>query len=450
MEKPPEKKRPRIVTTLIETFGFSPAVATAVALFLGAICVAAVGWVVHSAPPRRIVLTSGPEGSSFQRWALAYQKILQADGVQVEVRTSAGSFDNLRRLQAPDSKVDVGFVTGGVAKEENLQGLVSLGSLAYQPLWVFYRSPAPYARLSELAGKRVAIGAPGSATRGLAISLLQANGITGAPTTFVDLDAEAAAAALTEGRLDAVFLMGDSAPMQTLRSLMRAPEVQLLNFTQADAYARRNAYLNKMVLPQGSIDLGKNLPAQDTLLVGPTVELVARDGLNSSISDLLLGAAKQVHSRPGLLAKRGEFPAPLEHEFPLSEDAVRYYKSGRTFLYRTVHPFWVASLLNRMLVAVVPLLLVLVPTFRFLPVAYRMSVQLRLYRCYRPLLRLERETHGPLPPERVDELLVRLDEIETAVNRLRVPASFADRFYDLKTHVSYVRGRLASRFSAKL
>lgn len=449
MDPRPDKKRPKIVTTLIETFGFSPAVATAVTLFFAMVCVAALVWVVRSAPPRTIVLTSGPEGSSFQRWALAYQKILQADGVSVEIRTSAGSFDNLRRLQAPNSNVDVGFVTGGVAKEENLRGLVSLGSLAYQPLWVFYRNATPYARLSELAGKRIAIGAPGSATRGIALSLLQANGITGAPTTFLDLEAEAAAAALTDGRLDAVFLMGDSASTQTLRSLTRAPEVQLMNFTQADAYARRNAYLNRMTLPQGSIDLGKNLPAQDTLLVGPTVELVARDGLNSAISDLLLGAAKQVHSRPGLLAKRGEFPAPLEHEFPLSEDAVRYYKSGRTFLYRTVHPFWVASLLNRILVAVVPLLLVLVPTFRVLPIAYRMTVQLRLYRCYRPLLRLERETYEPLSPERVKELLARVDEIDATVSRVKVPASFADRFYELKTHVNFVRNRLLGRSAGR-
>lgn len=442
MENTTEKKRLRIVTTLIDTFGFSPAVASAVALFLGLVCVAAVVWVVRSAPPRTIVLTSGPEGSSFQRWALAYQKILQAEGVAVEIRPSAGSFDNLRRLQAPDSKVDVAFVSGGVAKEENVHGLVSLGSVAYQPLFVFYRNPTLYSRLSDLAGKRIAIGAPGSATRAIALALLQANGITGGPTTFVDLDAEAAATALTEQRLDAVFLMGDSAPMQTLRTLMRAPEVQLLNFVQADAYARRNAYLNKMVLPQGSIDLGKNLPAQDTLLVGPTVELVAHEGLHSAISDLLLGAAKQVHSRAGLLAKRGEFPAPLEHEFPVSEDALRYYKSGRTFFYRTVHPFWVASLLNRILVAVVPLLLVMVPTLRFLPVMYRISVQLRLYRCYRPLLRVERETFGTLSADRAQELLRRLDEIEVAVNRLKVPASFADRFYWLRSHIVFVRSRL--------
>lgn len=442
METPREKKRFPLVTTLIETFGFSPAVASIIALALVLICALALLWVVRSAPPDKIILTSGPEGSSFHRWALAYKKALATHGVGVDILTSGGSFDNLERLRAPRSKVDIGFIAGGLAKEENLQGLVSLGSVAYQPLMVFYRSPTPISRLSELAGKRLAIGAAGSGTQTLTTTLLQANGISGAPTTFLDFDSGTAAAALLKGDLDAVFLMGDSASTQTLRTLMRSPQIQLYNFTQADAYVRRNAYLNKIILPEGSIDLGANLPSQDVVLIGPTIELVAHENLNSALSDLLLDVAKEVHGRPGLLQKRGEFPAPLEHEIPLSEDALRYYKSGKGFLFRNVHSFWLASLLNRLLVAVVPLVLVLIPAIRYLPVAYRMSMQLRLYRFYRPLLRLERETFGTLTHEQAQELLQRVDEIEAAINRLKIPASFGDRFYWLRSHLAFVRHRL--------
>lgn len=442
MDTPKEKKRLRIVTALIETFGFSPAVASVVAFFLAVVCLLAVVWVVRSAPPRTIVITTGPEGSSFQRWAASYQKALAAHGVTLDIRPSAGSLDNLQRLQAPDSDVDIGFVPGGLVKDADFKGLVSLGSVAYQPLWVFYRGSTAISRLSELAGKKVAVGAPGSGTRALALTLLQANGITGAPTIFVDLDAGAAATELMEGKLDAVFLMGDSAPQQTLRNLIRAPELQLFNFTQADAYVRRQTYLSKMSLPQGSIDLGKNLPAQDVSLIGPTVELIAREGLNSALFDLLLDVAKEVHGNASLLQKKGEFPAPLEHEIPLSDDALRWYKSGKGFFYRTIRSFWLASLLNRILVAVLPLALVVVPAIRFLPVAFRLSIQLRLYRCYRPLLHIERETFGPLTVERIQDLNRQLDDIETAVNRLKVPASFADRFYWLRSHLAFVRQRL--------
>lgn len=442
MEKAKERKRLGIITTLIETFGFSPAVATATALFCLAIVVLAVAWLVHSAPPRKIVLTSGPEGSSFQRWALAYEKQLATHGMTLEIRPSAGSIDNLQRLHDAKSDVDIGYVQSGLAKEADLDGLMSLGSLAYQPLWVFYRGSAPISRLSELAGKRLAIGLQGSGSRALALTLLQANGITGAPTAFLDTDPGAAATDLLEGRIDAVFLMGDSAPLQTLRTLTHAQDVRLFNFEQADAYVRRNAFLSKMHLPAGSIDLGKNIPADDVVLVGPTVELIAKDNLNPAVSDLLLEVATKVHGNSGLLQKRGEFPAPIEHEIPLSDDAVRYYKSGKGFLYRTVHNFWLASLLNRMLVVVVPLILVAIPTVKLFPAAYRFSIQLRLYRCYRPLLRVERDSFGSLSAERVEELLQRVDEIEDALNRLKVPASFGERFYALRSHLVFIRERL--------
>ncbi|MET0261698.1 MAG: C4-dicarboxylate ABC transporter substrate-binding protein, partial [Rariglobus sp.] len=275
-----------------------------------------------------------------------------------------------------------------------------------------------------------------------ALAMLKANGITGAPTTFSDLDSLAASEALIAGQLDGAFFMGDSVSTQTLRALGRTPDVRMYSFTQADAYQRRLSFLNRIPLPQGSLDLGKNLPAQDITLLGPTVELVAREGLHSALSDLLLDVAKQVHGRPGLLQRGGEFPALTERDIPLSDDAVRYFKSGKGFLYRMISSFWVASLLNRLLVAVVPLALVIIPAMRLLPVLYRFSIQLRLYRCYRPLLRIERESFEPMKPERAKELLEQLDHIEDAVHHLKIPAPFADRYYWLSNHLLSVRERV--------
>lgn len=435
-------RRPKLVTALIETFGFSPWLASVVALFLLGLGGAAILWVVLSAPPRSITITSGPVGSSFERNAEAYQKALAAHGITLNIIPSGGSLENLQRLQKPDSGVDLGFVQGGLVGDTPPHGLISLGSVAYQPLWVFYRGTVHITRLSELAGKRVGIGAAGSGVETLARALLEANGITAASTTLVRQASEHAGVEFQAGKLDAIFLMGDSAPISTLRALLRAPDVQNYNFTQADAYVRRFAYLNKIVLPQGAIDFGLNLPSQDITLVGPGVELIARKGLNSAVSDLLLSVAQKIHGRAGLLAKRGEFPAPLVREFPISEDALRYYKSGQGITYKLVESFWLANLINRLLVAIVPICLVLIPAIRFLPVAYRWSVQIRIYRCYRPLLRLERDAQTPLAPAHAEELLCRLDEIEADVNALRVPASFASQFYDLRNHTAFVRQRL--------
>lgn len=436
-------RRPKIVTALIETFGFSPLFASIVALFLALLAGAAVLWIFLSAPPRTITISSGPPGSSFQRHAEAYQKALAERGFTLKIVPSDGSRENLQRLQAPDSGIDIAFVQGGLVGDSPPPGLVSLGSVAYQPLWVFYRSEAPITRLSELAGKRIGIGTAGSGVQTFARALLEANGIAGSPTVLVPQASEGAGADLLEGKLDAIFLMGDSAPTQTVRTLVRAANVRLYHFAQADAYVRRLLpYFTKIVLPQGAIDFGQNLPARDVTLIGPTVEIVAREDLNSAVIDLLLHVAQPIHGRAGLLAKRGEFPAPLDHEFPLSEDALRFYKNGLGLTYKLVGSFWLGSLVNRLLVAIVPIVLLLIPAIRFFPVAYRWSVQLRIYRCYRPLLRLERDAEMPLARARVDELLQRLDEIEREVNALRVPASFAHQFYELRRHVVFVRNRL--------
>jgi len=464
MNPPKKTTRSRSVTMLMETFGLSPTIAGAIVTLIAVICLLAVVWFVESAPPRTLTITSGPAGSSFQRFAERYQASLATHGVKLRIISSEGSQENLQRLEDPHSGVEIGFIQSGLAESENqgqrppgtraslgpsgpvanekLDGLVSLGTIAYQPLWIFYRSPTRIGRLSELAGKRIAVGDLGSGTHELALTLLQANGITGAPTTLLNVDADDATAGFLAGKIDAVFFMGDSAPMATLRTLVHSPDVQIFNFTQADAYIRRLSYLNKMVLPEGSFNLGENLPAQDIVLIGPTVDLVARKGLNSALSDLLIEVAQEVHGKAGLLQKGGEFPAPLEHEITMSDDALRYYKSGKGLLARTVGSFWLASVINRALVAFIPMIIVLVPAIRLLPVAYKWRIQLRIYRCYRPLLLLERNASGTLTAEQRQDLLRRLDAIEGTVNRLRVPASFADQFYSLRGHIAFVRARL--------
>jgi hypothetical protein len=237
--------------------------------------------------------------------------------------------------------------------------------------------------------------------------------------------------------------MGDSASVQNMSTLLRTDGVHLFDFTQADGYTRRISYLNKLELPKGSIDFGKNIPSHDVTLIGPTVELIARPDLHPALSDLLIEAAQQVHGNASLLRRRGEFPSPLEHEIPISSDANRYYKSGKSFLYRYL-PFWMASLVNRIIVVFVPMIVVLIPGLRFIPVIFRWRIRLRIFRWYRALLALEQDLVAEMSPELKEELLARLDRIEEAANKMKVPASFAEQFYVLRGHIAFVRSRLAN------
>jgi TRAP-type uncharacterized transport system substrate-binding protein len=398
----------------------------------------------NTAAPDTLTITSGPSGSSSQKNAEKYKAILAKEGITLKILTSAGSADNLKRLLDPKIKVDVGFVQGGDTGSMNVESLVSLGSISYQPLLIFYGGK-PKTLLSEFKGQRLDVGPEGSGTHSIALTLLKANDIEpGADTVFVSDAADQAVKALLENRVDALFMMGDSASTDLMKQLIHAPNINLFNVTQADGYTRRINYLNKLVLPEGAIDFGKNIPAEDVYLVGPTVELIARKDLHPALSDALLEAAREVHGTPNLFRKRGEFPAPLEHEIRISPDATRYYASGKSFLYRTF-PFWLASLVSRILAVIVPLALLLIPGLRIAPSFYRWRVQSRIYPWYKTLLELERDAFNPATDSKgITELLLKLDNIEQKVNKIKIPASFGDLYYGLRGHIEFVREQLLS------
>ena len=425
-----------------EVFGLGRAAVLSAVISIIVVFVLGLFLFFYLAPPNTITITSGPEGSTFRRTAERYAEILKRNGVTLKILPSEGSVDNIKRLADPSSKVDIGFVQGGVNKGINTDKLVSLGSISYQPLFIFYRSGSNIELLSQLIGKRVAVGEVGSGTHTLSLALLAANGIEpGGPTKVLEMDSDKAAEAILSGKVDAVFLMGDSVSTTLIRQLLHTPGIKLFDFTQADAYTRRIPYLNKVTLPKGSIDFGKGTPAHDVFLLAPTVELITRERLHPALSDLLLEAAREVHSGAGLLRRKGEFPAPIEQEIRISGEASRFYKSGKSFLYRYL-PFRFASLVNRILVVFVPMIVLLLPAMRLIPAIYRWRFRSRISRWYRGLLMIEQDLLPQVAADQRKALMERLDNIEEAVNRMKVPASFADQFYGLRGHITFVRARL--------
>ena len=416
-----------------------------VALFCAAV-IALVVWLVDPAPPRAITLSAGPADSSFMQVADEYRKVLARNGVTLNVLESEGSVQNLQRLLDRKQHVDLALVQGGVANGSDTSSLMSLGSVFYLPIVVFYRGSG-LTQLSQLEGKRVAIGREGSGTRLLSLQLLAANGIEpGGATTLVPLDGLAAATQLVSGNVDAAFLSGDSATRTLMLRLLTIPGISVMSFDEAGAYTRLFPYLDAIDLPPGVLDLRHRIPPDTVHLIGPTVEIVARDGLHPAISDLLIEAAYEVNGMPGLLQQGGEFPNATAHDYRISEDATRYYRSGKSFLYRAL-PFWLASVADRLLVLVLPLAVLLIPALRAIPALYRWRVRSRIYRYYGALIAIEREAlrHGSEEERRV--LVARLDEIEQSLNTIRMPLAHADAFYVLREHIGFVRRHLAPRES---
>jgi TRAP transporter TAXI family solute receptor len=403
---------------------------------------------VQPAPPKRIVITTGGEAGAYYQFAQRYATILARDGITLEVKSSAGSLENLDRLKADEAQV--GFVQGGVMppKEdpdaEDDSGLLSLGSLFYEPVWVFYRGERDLTRLTDLRGKRIAIGQEGSGVRQLAQQLLAANEIDGGDR-LVPLAGLTAAEELQQGRIDAAFIIAsESAPV--VQVLLRSPGIRLMSFAQSGAYQRRFPFLTKLTFPQGVADLVRDFPPNDIKVLAPTANLIVRDDLHPALQSLLLQAASEVHGKSGFFQDQGEFPAYKDQMLPLSPDAARYFKSGPSFLQRYL-PFWLAVLVDRLIVLLVPVFALLIPLLKVAPAIYNWRVRSKVFRCYGELKFLEDDLKNHFDPAKLGEYRLRLDDLEEEAVQLHVPLGFTDLVYTLREHVNLVRGILDKRES---
>ena len=394
---------------------------------------------VEPGPPNRVVMATGAVDGGYHMFGKRYKEILARDGVTVELRISAGSQENVSRLLDEKSDVEVGFFQGGSAFSANAPSLRSLGSIYYEPLWVFYRG-AEIRDFGGLKGKRLAIGPEESGTRALALQLLAVNATVMPPTALLLESGLKANEMLLQGKLDAVFIVGPpESPL--VEQLVSAQGIRLLSLERAEAYTRRFPYLTRLILPRGLFDFVSNNPTQDVTLVSPTANLLVRDTLHPALAFLLMRAAREIHGNAGLLNKIGDFPAPLNSEFPLTSEAERYYKTGPPFLQRYL-PYWIAVMVDRLWIILLPALALLVPITKIIPPLYRWRVRSRIYRWYARLKELELELEDDPPPEKVKELLERLDQIERSVNRINTPLAYSDNLYAFRQNVNLVRQRV--------
>lgn len=398
-------------------------------------------------PPKEVSITTGGQGGGYHGFGLRYAEVLKRSGVKLDVLPSAGSIENLERLNSPDEKIAIGLLQGGIGNTETAPDLRSLGRMFYEPLWVFYRGPA-LAMLHELERKRIAIGAPGSGTRALSEALLTASKVTAANATLLPLSGQPAVDALKKGEIDAVFLaLSVQAPL--IQELMRTEGVGLMSFAQADALTRLFPYLGRVTLAQGVIDLKANIPPHDVALVAPQAALVVRGTLHPAIIALLAEAAQEVHGKGSVFVGPGRFPSQSDPEFEMDADALRYYKSGPTF-WKRILPYWLANMVERAIVFLVPLLTLMIPLMKIAPALYRWRFKKRLHHWYARLKEVEERVAVIGRPAATDEavaLHAELDTIDDSVSRLPVPLQFAEQFYNMRVHLDLVRQRLKAKLA---
>jgi TRAP-type uncharacterized transport system substrate-binding protein len=390
-------------------------------------------------PGRDLAMATGPAGSTYAQTGERYRQILARDGVRLRLVPTNGAIDNLRLLEDPHSGVAAGFVQAGTLAEKDARDLVSLGTVFYQEAWLFCRCPDPVPPPRQWSGWRISIGPVGSASRPLALRLFELNGIDAQQLHVFGYLPQQAAQALLAGQLDAALIVTgwDSSAVQTLA---RAPAIQLLGFPRADAYVALFPVLNKLVLPAGVADLAANRPPRDTPLIASKASLAVRSDLHPALQFLLLRTATEVHSRPGMFQRAGEFPAAEEIDLPLSKEARNFYRSGPTFLQRSL-PFWLAEFVQRMLVLIIPIAGIVYPLWSLAPKLYYWERRRRLYPMYRELKLIERELRAGASGRR-EAILSRLDDLDRRARELAMPGPLNESTYALRYNIQLLRERV--------
>lgn len=415
-------------------------------IFIAAIVLVAIAGLVaafsilNPTPPRLVVMSTGPDGSAYAAYAEQYRDHFAANGITLELRSSDGAQENLQRLTDANNDAEVAFITMGslgLAAEE----LHSLGAMFFEPLWVFTGDDDIANRnLASASEKKISIGLPGSRSNSAARQLFMLLGFAAGDIPFLELDPQVSVGQLKDGSIDAVIMVTNAAT-PLVKDLLANEDVTLVNFARADAYAALYPQLKKLVVPAGVGSLAKGLPPNDVNILASTAILAVRKDTHSAIQTLLLDAASQIHAAPDLFHADGRFPSTNTFLIPLSPDASRYYTSGRPFLQRIL-PFWLAILVMQILVAALPLLGLIYPALKFMPSAFEWAMRRRIFLLYGELRVLESELPENIANEGLDEFVKKLDALESKVRNLKVPLTFSNLVFALRSHVNVVRARL--------
>ena len=396
---------------------------------------------VEPAPPKRIVLATGEDGGAYQYYGEQLAAYLAREGIETELRTTAGSVENLELLDRDDG-VDLGFVQGGLANLVPTQNVSAIGSLYLEPLWLFLRADIEINKIDDVVGNRIAVGAEGSGTRAVGLSLLHAHGINSDNSTLSDIPPDELANAFSTGEIDAAFVIG-APESDHIADLTKLHGIRLHSLKRADAYVRRYHFLSKVTLPQGVLDLRADRPNEDVTTVALTAMLVAKSDLHPALVDLLLVAATEIHGKHSLLADAGQFPTRRYIDLPLSKEAERFFKYGPPFLLRYL-PFWAATLVDRLWVMLLPLIGLAIPLMKLVPPAYRWQIRRRILRLYAQLEQIDPLNNSLQDDEDLAGRLQRLESLDNSSVIGSVPKAYTDDVYKLRRDIDLVRRRLLS------
>lgn len=401
---------------------------------------------VEPAPPKTLNIATASSDGAYYSFALQYKALFAKEGIDLNVLETSGSVENLELLEK--KQVEVAFVQGGVGSVEEFPDLIGLASLYEEPLIIFVRKGLEIETIADFRGRKIAVGAQGSGTRKIVEQLLVDNELSEDKSIeLLPFGSKEGADRLIQGTIDALFLV-IRADAEVVENLFSNPEVELVSLQRAEAYSRLHSYLSHIVLVEGVLDLAQNIPDKDYHLIAPSATLVAGADIHPALVDLTMQVAAKVHDGRSPLSVQREYPSPENLDFPLSDEAKRFFEHGPPFLQRYL-PLWAASLIDRLKFMILPLLALILPLMKVLPPTYRWRIRSRIYRWYDELHELDVELKKDESKEKLQEAIHVLNEMEQEVREVEVPLSYAEELYNLRLHIDLLRNQFVRTLQEK-
>jgi len=395
-------------------------------------------YIVRPLPPTTLKIATGQPNSTADVVGQMYRDYFKQHGVDLKLIPTHGAEENIQLLV--EGQVQAAFSQGGVPLPDNAAHLLSLGAIAYQPLWLFYYGDAASGSINELLkNRKTSVNVSGSSTRHLALSVLSAQGIDPAAPGLLALDTHDSVEAFKSRKIDALFLVAGM-ESHNLREIAQIPGVQFYSFKLAEAYAKRFQYLDPVVLPAGAVSFYPATPASDIHMIATTLDVLTTDMLHPAHQLLFLEATDNFERKRVSYFSQGKFPSYMDTRIPESDVARRFFKEGSPLLWGYV-PYWMASLFDEIWFYLLAIGAIIIPLISFLPSYRKTHAVLSMESCYDALRLIENEmvsrraTGTPITLE----LLARVDILKDKVRALWVPTGNRNAYYDLRAAINIVR-----------
>jgi TRAP-type uncharacterized transport system substrate-binding protein len=399
-------------------------------------------------PSKHIYFATSYPNSDWHNFVKKTTAALNEKGLEVTLINTDGAIDNVIRLNNPKDKANVAFTYGAALNQDQIRGIYSLGSIFYEPVWIFYRKNKIHAlkSMKDLASYKVGVGPAKSGSLMIAKKLLldldvditkNSNFISG---SFIDIHEQ-----FLKGDLDAIMIVSTYLD-PIVQNLLREPKVALYSFSNANAYERKYNYLEAVNIPAGSIDLLNQIPPKDIELISTTASLVVRKDLHPDLQLALLMTIKEVTRSSANLffAKRNEFPAYVDPSIHISPVAQRFYDYGPPHTAQYL-PYWLAGFFDRSWLFILALFTIIYPLTK-------LNIHLRKFRFtlkerphYEELLEMEKRLcTEKLSQSEKQQFLIDLDKMNKHAIEGGVPVGEEADYFNFLNAINLMRIKIVS------